>query len=146
VGGGRDNRVENNVFVACDPAIHVDARGLDARKVWQDMVYVNMKPKVEAMRVREAPYATKYPELGSVLPYLERAGGVPPEGNVIRGNLIQGPGLAIREPARPWVKEVGENITVEDPAFFNPATRAYRVPAGLSFPVIPVERIGIRNP
>ncbi|MCA2963008.1 MAG: right-handed parallel beta-helix repeat-containing protein [Acidobacteriaceae bacterium] len=146
VGGGRDNRVENNVFVACDPAIHVDARGMDARKVWQDMVYVNMKPKVEAMRVKEAPYRTRYPEIGSVLPYLERPGGVPPEGNVIRGNLIQGTGLAIRESARPWVKEMGDNVEVTDPAFFDPATRVYRTPPGVNFPSIPIDKIGIRKP
>lgn len=27
LGGGRDNRVEGNVFVASSPAIHVDSRG-----------------------------------------------------------------------------------------------------------------------
>ncbi len=26
IGGGRDNRVENNIFVDCEPAVHVDAR------------------------------------------------------------------------------------------------------------------------
>ncbi len=146
VGGGRENRVENNVFVACDPAIHVDARGTDPRQVWQDMVYVQMKPKVEAMKVMEAPYATRYPAIGGVLPYLARPGGVPPEGNVIRRNLIQGHGLAIREPARPWVTDVGENVTVDDPQFFNPATGTYRAPTGVNFAPIPVERIGPRKP
>jgi len=27
IGGGRYNRVENNLFVDCSPAVHVDARG-----------------------------------------------------------------------------------------------------------------------
>ncbi|MFN8940807.1 MAG: right-handed parallel beta-helix repeat-containing protein [Acidobacteriota bacterium] len=145
VGGGRDNRVENNVFVDCNPAIHVDARGMDKRKVWQDMVYVNMKPAVEAMKVMDPPYARRYPEIGSVLPYLARGGGVPPEGNVIRRNLIQGPGLAVREPARPWVVDVGENLEVKDASFFTPATGGHRVPAGFPFEVIAVEKIGRRG-
>jgi hypothetical protein len=145
VGGGRDNRVENNVFVDCNPAIHVDARGIDPRKVWQDMVYVNMKPAVEAMKVMDPPYATKYPGIGSVVPYLARAGGVPPEGNVIRRNLIQGVGLAVREPARPWVLDVGENVVVEDASFFTPATGAHRIPAGVAFEAIEVEKIGPRR-
>ena len=29
IGGGRDNRIENNVYVECDPAIQIDGRGLD---------------------------------------------------------------------------------------------------------------------
>lgn len=29
VGGGRDNIIENNVFVECDPSVYVDARGLN---------------------------------------------------------------------------------------------------------------------
>ena len=110
------------------------------------MVYVQMKPKVEAMKVMEAPYATRYPAIGGVLPYLARPGGVPPEGNVIRRNLSQGHGLAIREPARPWVTDVGENVTVDDPQFFNPATGTYRAPTGVNFAPIPVERIGPRKP
>jgi len=131
VGGGRDNRVENNVFVECNPAIHVDARGLDQRKVWQDMVYVLMKPKAEAMKVLEPPYAAKYPGIGTVLPYLARPGGVPPEGNVIRRNLIQGPGLAVRPPAQPWVLDAGEKVTIEDVLCFKPETGAHRAPAGV---------------
>ncbi|MFN7920737.1 MAG: right-handed parallel beta-helix repeat-containing protein [Bryobacteraceae bacterium] len=144
IGGGRDNRVENNVFAACNPAIHVDARGLDQRKVWQDMVYETMKPRVVEMKVLEPPYSVRYPSLGSVLPYLAHPGGAPPEGNVIRRNLIRGPGLAIREPAKPWVNDVGDNVVVSDPEFFTPATGDFRVPAGMKFEPIPLEQIGPR--
>ena len=28
IGGGRDNTIENNIFVECTPSVHVDARGL----------------------------------------------------------------------------------------------------------------------
>ena len=33
IGGGRDHRVENNLFVDCDPAIRADGRGLDPSPV-----------------------------------------------------------------------------------------------------------------
>jgi len=135
---------QNNVFVECNPAIHVDARGLDQRKVWQDMVYVLMKAKVEAMKVLESPYAAKYPGISTVLPYLARPGGVPPEGNVIRRNLIQGPGLAVRAPAQPWVLDAGGNVAIEDVSFFKPETGAHRVPAGVAFEAIAVDQIGPR--
>ena len=36
LGGGRDFRVENNVFVDCKPAIQMDARGLEKSAVWHD--------------------------------------------------------------------------------------------------------------
>ena len=38
IGGGRDHRVENNMFVDCDPAVRVDGRGLDKSPVWHNMV------------------------------------------------------------------------------------------------------------
>jgi hypothetical protein len=145
IGGGRDNRVENNVFVDCNPAVHVDARGIDKRPVWQNMVYRTMKPRVEAMRVTEAPYAQKYPQIRTVLPYLEKSGGVPPEGNIIHGNLIQGTGLAIREPARPFVTDVADNESLTDPSFFDASTGRFRLPAGKEFEPIPVEQIGPRR-
>ena len=104
-----------------------------------------MKPRVEEMKVLERPYAERYPEMRTVRPYLSKAGGVPPEGNTIRRNIIDGPGLAIRDAAKPFVLDVGENVTVEDASFFTPATGAYRAPAGMKFEAIPVEQIGLRR-
>lgn len=140
VGGGRDNIINNNVFVACNPAIRVDARGIDPSKVWQNMVYEMMKPKVLA-----APhFIDKYPELRSVLPYFDKPGGVPPEGNVIRGNLIAGEGILYRGGAEKFVKDVEGNVTLPDSSFFNPATGAYTVPPGASHKAIPFAQIGPR--
>ena len=140
VGGGRDNIINNNVFVACNPAIRVDARGIDPSKVWQNMVYEMMKPKVLA-----APhFLDKYPELRTVLPYLEKPGGVPPEGNVIRGNLISGEGILYRGGAEKFVKDIEGNVTLPDPSFFNPATGAYTVPPGAPHQQIPFAQIGPR--
>jgi hypothetical protein len=52
----------------------------------------------------------------------------------------------VREPAKPWVTDVGENVTVDDPQFLNPTTGAYRAPAGLTFTPILVDQIGPRKP
>lgn len=140
VGGGRDNRIHNNVFVSCHPAIRVDARGIDPSKVWQNMVYQTMKPKVLA-----APhFLDKYPELRTVLPYFDKPGGVPPEGNSIRGNLIFGEGIVFRQGAQPFVKDIEGNVTMPDASFFNPATGAYTPPPGAPHQRIPFESIGPR--
>ena len=49
IGGGRDHRVENNLFVDCDPAVRMDGRGLDRSPVWFNMVYDTMKKSLAAV-------------------------------------------------------------------------------------------------
>ena len=65
LGGGRDFRVENNVFVDCDPAVELDDRGLSKSPVWHDMVYKTMKQGLDAMNWRQPPYSTRVPGTGS---------------------------------------------------------------------------------
>lgn len=67
IGGGRDNIVENNVFVECQPSVHVDARGKSWAKYYfdqEDPIYVNtLFDRMDAMAFREPPYSERYPEL-----------------------------------------------------------------------------------
>lgn len=56
IGGGRDNRVVNNVFVDCIPALHIDAR-------WDAYPWDLMRERLEAMHCNEPPYSERYPEL-----------------------------------------------------------------------------------
>src|SRR5437762_4546580 len=85
IGGGRDHRVENNIFVDCDPAVQLDGRGLDRSPVWHDMVYDFMRKQLAA--VPPALYRARYPEMTALDPYYETDRGVPPEGNVVAHNL-----------------------------------------------------------
>src|SRR6266851_8607022 len=48
IGGGRDHRVENNLFVDCDPAVRADGRGLEPSPVWRDMVDSYMRQQLPA--------------------------------------------------------------------------------------------------
>ncbi|HOK08047.1 MAG TPA: right-handed parallel beta-helix repeat-containing protein [Candidatus Hydrogenedens sp.] len=59
IGGGRDNLVENNIFVDCIPAVHIDAR-------WETYCWDVMDERLEAMKPKEPPYSTRYPELLSL--------------------------------------------------------------------------------
>ncbi len=67
IGGGRDNTVENNIFVDCAPSTHVDARGIGWAKYYFDKsmdIYVNtLFDRMDAMNFKEPPYSTRYPEL-----------------------------------------------------------------------------------
>lgn len=67
VGGGRDNTIENNVFIECAPSTHVDARGLSWAKYYFDKTlpdYTNtMFDRMDAMNYLKPPFSEKYPEL-----------------------------------------------------------------------------------
>jgi hypothetical protein len=67
IGGGRDNIVENNIFVECDPSIHVDGRGLSWAKYYFDKSNSNYRntlfDRMDAMNYSQPPYSDKYPEL-----------------------------------------------------------------------------------
>jgi len=150
IGGGRDNTVENNIFVECQPAVQIDARGLDPRPVWHNMVYTTMKRSLDAMKPHQPPYRTRYPELAQLDKYYQGDTGVPPEGNRVIRNLCHGgKWLSIGWRADPKIIEVRDNLVGEDPRFVDAANMNFQLredsPAyKLGFQRIPVERIGPR--
>jgi hypothetical protein len=66
IGGGRDNLVENNIFVDCSPSVHVDARGVGWMK---DHVQEGgtLPKRLEAMPYKQPPWSKKYPTLVNIL-------------------------------------------------------------------------------
>jgi hypothetical protein len=83
LGGGRDNRIDGNIFMHLPKGIHVDARGprgitLDKPGSW------NLKAKCEAVGYLSPLWKKRYPKLATVLdedPLL-------PMGNVMRNNIF----------------------------------------------------------
>lgn len=63
IGGGRDNTIENNIFVECKPSVHVDARGLGWASYYFNGDHPYLFDGLKAMNYREPPYSTRYPEL-----------------------------------------------------------------------------------
>ncbi len=90
MGGGRDFVVEGNLFIECNPALHLDGRGLDPSPVWSNMVRITMKERLEAMNWRSPPYSTRYPELATLAPYYEKGDGIPPGNIRIAHNICAG--------------------------------------------------------
>lgn len=66
IGGGRDNVVENNVFVECQPSVHIDARGLGWAGYYFDGTRPELFEHLKEMKYHEPPYSTRYPELLSL--------------------------------------------------------------------------------
>jgi hypothetical protein len=63
IGGGRDNVVENNVYIECHPSIVLDARGLGWASNYFDGTIRTLTETMSDMNYTDPPYSTKYPEL-----------------------------------------------------------------------------------
>jgi hypothetical protein len=119
LGGGRDHRVENNIFVDCDPAVRADGRGLDTTPVWRNMVDEYMRGKLAEMPA--ALYRSRYPEITSLDKYYgppegpalkgEAFKGVPPEGNIVARNVCAGKWLEAGWHATPQTLRLENNLT-----------------------------------
>lgn len=148
IGGGRDHRVENNVFIDCKPAVQIDGRGLDKTPVWHDMVYTTMKDSLRA--VPAELYRTRYPEMTTLDPYWQVTTGIPPENNRIERNLCVGPWLEIHWHAKPGEVLVRDNWTKGDPGFVNAQAGDFRLKADApalktGFKPIPIGEMGLRT-
>jgi len=119
IGGGRDHRVENNLFVDCDPAVRADGRGLDKSPVWHDMVDDTMRKRLTEVPL--ALYRDRYPQMKTLDRYYgppegpsvrgEAFHGVPPENNVIARNVCVGKWLEAGWHATPEMLQLSANLT-----------------------------------
>ena len=83
IGGGRDNLVDNNVFVKSNPAVYIG-------RTWQRKETEDpdgtLRKTLRQVPYQQRPYTDRYPELAHLL---ERAPGSP-IGNVLRRNVVIG--------------------------------------------------------
>jgi len=157
IGGGRDHRVENNLFVDCDPAVRADGRGLDSSPVWRDMVDSYMRQQLAA--VPAALYRERYPALKSLDAYYGPPGGpaivgaafkgVPPEGNVVARNVCVGKWLDVGWHGKPEMFDMRDNFVTTDPKQVGTAADGFRLPKDSpawkqGFQPIPFDQIGPR--
>jgi hypothetical protein len=140
VGGGRDNVIENNIFVECGTAVHVDARGLG----WQKGGVADLIRGLDAVPYREEPWRGRYPE---ILTLPDRKPGTPFNNLVARNICAGGRWTSIEDGAREGVTLV-DNLVDQDPGFVNAKKLDFRLKTGspafkLGFKAIPVEKIGL---
>lgn len=86
IGGGHDNIVRGNRFVACDIPVTLDSRGRTWAKSWFDGRDNTLFVALKAMPVDGEPWRSRYPELLTV------TNGDPalPKGNRLEGNFAYG--------------------------------------------------------
>jgi parallel beta-helix repeat protein len=89
IGGGRDNTIRNNAFVACRKAISYDARGVGwMAKHIADPSRSTLHKRLAALPIDAEPWRTRFPTLGA---YLTDRFGRPVGGRVIDTALMATP-------------------------------------------------------
>jgi hypothetical protein len=143
IGGGRDNIVENNIFVDCEPAVHVDARAMG----WASYhVGTTMMERLKAVPYQQPPWSERYPQLVNILDDEPAA----PKGNIIRRNIcIGGRWMNIEEKAKLYVR-IEDNLVGSDAelALVDARKGDFRLrpqspTVKIGFKPIPFERIGL---
>ena len=150
LGGGRDHRVVNNIFVECTPAVSLDGRGLDKSPVWHNMVADYMKQRLAD--VPEALYRQRYPALTTLDQYYPLAeAGIPPENNIIEHNIsVGGKWLDVYWHADAKLQQIRDNYVGDDPGFVAPDQMDFRLkpdsPAWkIGFKPISLDQIGLEQ-
>ncbi len=145
IGGGRDNVVDNNIFVDCAPAVHVDARGLGWAKFWFDGRDPTLMDRLKAVHFDQPPYSVRYPRLAAVL---GEEPAVPKGNRVVHNICVGGRWLDLLDGLTDQVVTVQDNLTTGDPKFIAPERGDFRLrpdsPAfKLGFKRLPEEKIGL---
>lgn len=148
IGGGRDCSVENNIFVDCKPALHVDARALNWAAYHADEWIAEAADKgtISGIEFDEPPYSTRYPLLPSILQNEPKA----PVGNAIVRNICWGGKWdEVEGIARPYLT-MKDNIVGEDPKFVDAENHDFTLtddsPAWrVGFQPLPFHEMGLRK-
>jgi hypothetical protein len=141
IGGGRDCIVENNIFVDCNPALHIDARAMG----WAGYhVGTTMRERLLAMPYKDKLWAERYPKLVDIWEDEPAA----PKGNIVIRNISQGGKWdEVYDQARSYVTFM-DNLIDVDVHFVEEPPKNFQLrddsPAyKLGFKRIPIEKIGL---
>jgi len=143
IGGGCDNVVENNVFVDCVPAVHIDARGLGWQKAATDDPKATLRTGLAAMPYRNELWSKRYPDLPGIL---DDDPGTPKRNRIARNLCAGGKWDDIHAGTRKY-QTVERNLVEQDGALAGIEKGALRLPPEgrlreIGFEPIPFERIG----
>jgi hypothetical protein len=151
IGGGDDNVVDNNVFLNCWKAAHMDNRGMGWQKKATDDPKGTLRTRARAMPIKSELWAKRYPNLVNVF---DDDPGVPKR-NIFRRNVSAGGSWDdIHQGTRKY-QTVEDNLVFDqDPSWIRlvkdaggkPVEIVYKDPAALrkiGFEPIPVAKIGL---
>ncbi|MGQ9696960.1 MAG: right-handed parallel beta-helix repeat-containing protein [Armatimonadota bacterium] len=147
IGGGRDNTIENNVFIDCNPSVHVDARGRGWASFWFDGRDPTLMDRLKAVNHTQPPYSTRYPKLATILDD-EPAQA---KGNrILRNICVGGKWIELFDGLDDRVVEIRNNLTdaSEDMLVVESGVLKLKnaaLAARIGFRPIPVGRMGLKK-
>ncbi len=144
IGGGRDNTVENNIFVDCEPSVHVDARGMGWASFWFDGRDSTLMDRLKAVPYQKPPWSERYPQLVNIL---NDDPAVPKGNKIVRNISVGGRWIDLYDNLTDKIVTIRDNITEGD-AGVEVTPKGVRLrknsPAfKIGFQPIPVEKIGL---
>jgi hypothetical protein len=141
IGGGRDCLVENNIFVDCQPALHIDARAMTWAKYH---VGTTMTERLKAMPYMSELWRKRYPRLVNILEDEPAA----PKGNIVRRNICSGGRWQELHGVDKNIVTWEDNLIDEEPGFVDKANMNFRLKDDssaykLGFKPIPFDKMGL---
>lgn len=110
MGGGRDNIIENNIFVDCEASVHIDARGKTWAKYYFDGSYNTLTERMAAVNYDQPPYSVHYPKL---LTYYDNDPALPKNNKVFRNISFGEKWLDIEDGVDPTLLEMKDNLIAD---------------------------------
>ena len=143
IGGGCDNLVENNIFVDCKTAVHIDARGMNFHKSSTDDPEGTLRTQLAAMPYQNELWKKRYPNLVNIL---NDNPGTPKRNKIIRNICVGGKWDDIDKKTRKY-QIIAHNFIDDNPHFVDREGLDFRLkqdsPAfQTGFKPIPIEKIG----
>ena len=143
IGGGRDNTIENNIFVECNPSVHVDARGLGWAKFWFNGKDNTLIDRLKAMHYKGLLTA-RYPQLVTL--YEDPDTAVPKGNSIVRNVSYGGKWLDLLDGMTDKIVHIQDNFIGGDPGFVDATHGNFQLRDDspvykLGFKRIPMEQI-----
>jgi len=144
IGGGCDNVVENNLFVDCVPAVHIDARGLGWQKKATDDPKGELRSRLAAIPYQNELWSKRYPPLVNIL---ADDPGTPKRNRIVRNISAGGKWEDVDAKTRQF-QVIEANLLDADPQFVDRAKGDFRLKAtspalAAGFKPIPMDQIGL---
>ncbi|NOZ40279.1 MAG: right-handed parallel beta-helix repeat-containing protein [Planctomycetes bacterium] len=145
IGGGRDNRVENNVFIDCEPAVHIDSRGLGWAKNYFNGETTTLTDRLEAMNYRQPPFSDRYPKL---LTLYDDEPAIAKGNQILRNISVGGRWLDLHNGLTDKVVTLQKNLVDVDPHFVDSRHGKYALRSDspalqLGFQPLPIDKMGL---
>jgi len=145
IGGGRDNTVENNIFVDCRLGVQIKAVVANPRYRNHSEEGGTLRRNLAAVPYTKPPWSTRYPQLVNILEDDYRL----PKGNVVTRNISVGGKWIDMDKKSKALVQIRDNLVDEDPRFVDAANMNFQLRSDSSafrrigFKRIPFEKIGL---